>query len=69
MAVIVTNPPMESIDQQILKLLCQDGRMSYTDIGRETGLSTSARQRVRRLERRGLITGYAILNPDALGNF
>lgn len=43
--------------------------MSYTDIGRETGLSTSAaQQRVRRLEQRGVITGYrAVISPDALG--
>ena len=60
---------MESTDRHILSLLSKDGRMSYTDIGRETGLSTSAaQQRVRRLEQRGLITGYrAELNAEALG--
>ncbi len=60
---------MESTDRQILTLLSTDGRMSYTDIGRETGLSTSAaQQRVRRLEQRGLITGYrAELSAEALG--
>lgn len=42
--------------------------MSYTDIGREAGLSTSAaQQRVRRLEQRGVITGYrAVVNPASL---
>ena len=61
--------PMESTDQQILALLARDGRMSYTDIGKATGLSTSAaQQRVRRLEQRGVITGYrAIIDPAALG--
>lgn len=60
---------MESTDRHILTLLSKDGRMSYTDIGRETGLSTSAaQQRVRRLEQRGLITGYrAELSAEALG--
>ncbi len=60
---------MEQLDQRILALLARDGRMSYTDIGKETGLSTSAaQQRVRRLEQRGVITGYrALLNADALG--
>ncbi len=60
---------MESLDRQILSLLAADGRMSYTDIGRETGLSTSAaQQRVRRLEQRGVITGYrATIAPEALG--
>ncbi len=34
--------------------------MSYTDLGKAVGLSTSAvHQRVRRLEERGIITGYA----------
>lgn len=44
--------------------------MSFTEIGRETGLSTSAaQQRVRRLEQRGLITGYhARINSAALGH-
>lgn len=50
---------MEDLDRQILGLLCADGRMSLADIARETGLSTSAlHQRVRRLESRGVITGY-----------
>lgn len=50
---------MEDIDRRIVGLLCADGRMSLADIARETGLSTSAlHQRVRRLEQRGLITGY-----------
>ena len=50
---------MEDIARQIIGLLCADGRMSLADIARETRLSTSAlHQRVRRLEQRGLITGY-----------
>src|SRR5215216_7412030 len=60
---------MEKLDRRILSLLARDGRMSYTDIGKETGLSTSAaQQRVRRLEQRGVIKGYtAILDADELG--
>jgi Lrp/AsnC family transcriptional regulator, leucine-responsive regulatory protein len=50
---------MEETDRQIIGLLCRDGRMSLADVARDTGLSTSAlHQRVRRLEQRGLITGY-----------
>lgn len=43
--------------------------MSYTNLGKATGLSTSAvHQRVRRLEQRGVIRGYgAILDPNAVG--
>ncbi|HEX8511453.1 MAG TPA: Lrp/AsnC family transcriptional regulator [Propionibacteriaceae bacterium] len=60
---------MEKLDQRILALLARDGRMSYTDIGKATGLSTSAaQQRVRRLEQRGVILGYhAWLDPAQLG--
>ena len=44
---------------QIIRLLLEDGRMSYTDVGKATGLSTSAaHQRVRRLEQRGNIKSY-----------
>lgn len=60
---------MEDLDRQIVRLLLTDGRMSYTDLGRATGLSTSAvHQRVRRLEQRGVIRGYrAIVDPEAVG--
>ena len=59
---------MEDIDQAIVRLLAGDGRMSYTDLGKATGLSTSAvHQRVRRLEQRGVIKGYTIVvDHDAL---
>lgn len=61
--------PIETLDRHILSLLARDGRMSYTDIGKATGLSTSAaQQRVRRLEQRGVIQGYAArIVPEAVG--
>ncbi len=60
---------MEGIDRQIVNLLARDGRMSYTELGKATGLSTSAvHQRVRRLEERGVIRGYgAVVDYDAIG--
>lgn len=60
---------MEDIDRQIVTLLARDGRMSYTDLGKATGLSTSAvHQRVRRLEARGVLRGYAaVVDHEALG--
>ena len=60
---------MEELDRQIVDLLVKDGRMSYTDLGKATGLSTSAvHQRVRRLEQRGVIRGYAaVVDPEAVG--
>ncbi|MEO3801888.1 Lrp/AsnC family transcriptional regulator [Nonomuraea sp. B1E8] len=60
---------MEEIDRRIVTLLARDGRMSFTDLARETGLSVSAvHQRVRRLEKRGVVRGYAaIIDHDAVG--
>ncbi|MBP6996566.1 MAG: Lrp/AsnC family transcriptional regulator [Phycicoccus sp.] len=60
---------MEDLDRRIVELLRADGRMSYTDLGKELGMSTSAvHQRVRRLEKRKVITGYAArVDHGALG--
>jgi Lrp/AsnC family leucine-responsive transcriptional regulator len=65
----VTSSDLADTDRRILELLAADGRMSYTDLGRATGLSTSAvHQRVKRLEQRGLITGYgATVNHAEVG--
>ena len=50
---------LDAVDLTLLRLLVDDGRRSYTDLAKDTGLSTSAvHQRVRRLEQRGAITGY-----------
>ncbi|MDP3891573.1 Lrp/AsnC family transcriptional regulator [Nocardioides sp.] len=60
---------LEATDRKILELLARDGRMSFTDLGKATGLSTSAvHQRVKRLEQRSLILGYgATINHDEIG--
>ena len=51
---------LDPLDRSIVAKLAADGRLSFTELGRETGLSTSAvHQRVKRLEQRGAITGYA----------
>ncbi len=51
---------MEETDRRIVAQLAADGRMSYTDLGKALGMSTSAvHQRVRRLEERGVLKGYA----------
>ncbi|CAN5806330.1 Lrp/AsnC family transcriptional regulator [soil metagenome] len=61
--------PLDPLDRRIVGLLAADGRLSFTDLGRETGLSTSAvHQRVKRLEQRGAITGYgARIDHQQLG--
>jgi Lrp/AsnC family leucine-responsive transcriptional regulator len=60
---------LDALDQQLLTLLAQDGRRSYADLARDTGLSTSAvHQRVRRLEQRGAVQGYqARIDPVVAG--
>jgi Lrp/AsnC family leucine-responsive transcriptional regulator len=59
----------EETDQANVAALATDGRMSYTDLATQVGLSVSAvHQRVRRLEQRGVISGYgAKVNYEAIG--
>lgn len=61
--------PVEDTDRAIVAALTADGRMSYTDLAEKVGLSVSAvHQRVRRLEQRGVITGYAAkVNFEEIG--
>ena len=60
---------LDDLDRQLLVLLVEDGRRSYADLARDTGLSTSAvHQRVRRLEQRGAVLGYtAQVDPITAG--
>ncbi|MFC0430501.1 Lrp/AsnC family transcriptional regulator [Kutzneria buriramensis] len=52
--------PLEPIDRAILRELTADGRCSFTVLAERVGLSVSAvHQRVRRLEQRGVLKGYA----------
>jgi Lrp/AsnC family transcriptional regulator, leucine-responsive regulatory protein len=61
-------PPLD-VDRALLAALARDGRASYTELAERVGLSVSAvHQRVRRLEQRGLITGYhATIDARSLG--
>jgi len=56
-------------NRRILEELQLDGRISIAELGRRVGLSPPAvAERVQRLERHGVITGYhATVNPRALG--
>ena len=60
---------MEEIDRRIVSLLSRNGRMSFSELARQAGLSVSAvHQRVRRLEQDGVIKGYAaVFNPEDVG--
>ncbi len=60
---------LDKLDRKILDLLQKDGRISMTDLAQKIGLSaTPCTERVRRMEREGVITGYhARVDPHALG--
>lgn len=60
---------LDTIDLNILDVLQRDGRISFTELAAEVGLSTTpCLERVRRLEDAGVIQGYhAQVNPAALG--
>lgn len=65
----MTASPLEPIDRAIVRELNANGRCSFTDLAERVGLSVSAvHQRVRRLEQRGVITGYtARLDGEQIG--
>jgi Lrp/AsnC family leucine-responsive transcriptional regulator len=62
-------PRLDTTDHKILGELIGDGRMSLAELGRRVNLSSPAvAERVQRLERAGVITGYrAEIDPRALG--
>lgn len=50
---------MDETDQQLVQALLADARTSYAQLARLVGLSApSVQERIRRLERCGIITGY-----------
>jgi Lrp/AsnC family transcriptional regulator, leucine-responsive regulatory protein len=60
---------MDALDGEILRLLREDGRISWRDLGAAVGLSSNAAaDRVRRLQNTGVITGIvAQVDPAAGG--
>jgi len=61
---------LKSLDVKALKLLMRNGRATWAELGQLLGLSApSAADRVRKLERRGVIRGYAALvDPGSAGH-
>ena len=60
---------LDQIDRILLRELLADGRATLAHLAAAAGLSVSAVQsRVRRLESRGVVTGYTVrVDPQALG--
>lgn len=65
----VNTRKIDATDRKIIGELTTDGRVSLAELGRRVSLSPPAvAERVQRLERAGIITGYrAELDPRALG--
>jgi len=63
-----TTSSLNRIDRHILKVLQEDGRITYAELARQVGLTTTpCIERVKRLERDGYIKGYtAVVNPEYL---
>ena len=59
---------LDELDRKVVKLLIQNARMSYSDIGEQIGISRVAvRSRVQALEQRGIIEEYTtIINPQKI---
>jgi len=60
---------LDRIDLNILRILQQEGRISYVELADKVGLSTTpCMERVKRLEQDRIIEGYqAVVNPAAVG--
>ena len=61
--------PLDATDRRLVTALSRDGRRAAADLAKEMGLSRQAvTDRIRDLERRGVIRGYrADVDPAALG--
>ena len=59
---------LDKLDQKILRLLVENARMSYSEIGERVGVSRVAvKARIQALEQRGVIEEYTtIINPQKI---
>lgn len=60
---------LDPIDSEILELLSKNGKLGNKEIAAKIGLSTTPTfERIRRLERKGIIKGYvAVLDKTKIG--
>ncbi|UTH74169.1 winged helix-turn-helix transcriptional regulator [Chromobacterium sp. IIBBL 290-4] len=67
--ITTTGKTLDKMDRKILRILQKNGRIAMTELAEKVGLSTTpCTERVRRMERDGIIEGYyARLNPHAVG--
>ena len=60
---------LDALDQQIVQLLIENARSSYSEIGQKIGISRVAvKMRIQALEQRGVIEEYTtVINPQKIG--
>lgn len=63
------NIPLSENDAKVLRILQQQGRRSYADLGTDLGMAApSVHERVKKLEAKGVLRGYAAdVDPAAVG--
>jgi Lrp/AsnC family transcriptional regulator, leucine-responsive regulatory protein len=66
---VTKNVPLSENDARVLAILQAQGRRSYADLGTDLGMAPpSVHERVKKLEARGVISGYAAtVDPAAVG--
>lgn len=59
---------LDELDQKIVRLLIENARISYSDLGEKIGLSRVAvKARIQALEQRGIIEEYTtVINPQKI---
>ena len=59
---------LDELDRRIVRLLIQNARISYSDLGEQVGISrVAARMRVQALEKKGVIEEYTtVVNPQKI---
>ncbi|HIW54671.1 MAG TPA: Lrp/AsnC family transcriptional regulator [Candidatus Ruthenibacterium merdigallinarum] len=59
---------LDALDQKIVRLLIENARITYSQIGQQVGISrVAAKMRVQALEARGVIEEYtAVINPQKI---
>ena len=60
---------IDTVNQRIIALLQQDGRMSYQNISEQVGLTdTAVKRRIKKMQQEGIIRIAALIDPAKTGS-